>query len=764
LDELKAASRRFRWWALAVALSIALFVSWVVLEIGGPRVTQNFDDLVQVAAAAFGTFGCVVAARGAVGRGRGAWLLLGAATASWGIGEAIWSWYEIVLNRDVPFPSLADVGFLGLVPLAIAGMLAFPSSAARLGSRIRSLTDALVICGSLLFVSWATVLGPLYRANSGSILEQTIGLAYPASDVIIIALVASLVARSRSSGRYPLALLGTGLIAIAVADSGFAYLTTVGSYASGNLIDSGWFAGFMLIGLAGLRPDRPEAAARKHESKIRMLVPYMAGGIAIVIAGWIQGAHGILEPFLFWDMLGLVGLVMVRQMLTLRDRLSLEQELTRQAFSDSLTGLANRALFRDRVALALARMKRSGEPFAVAFLDLDDFKTTNDGMGHEAGDLLLVSVAERLRYCVRPMDTVARLGGDEFAILIERLDDIVGATRIADRAINSFHSPFDLKGKEVIVSSSIGIALCTDPNESVDDLLAHADLAMYMAKAAGKGRIEVFQPSMASTIRERAELQSDLRRAVEHGEFDLHYQPVVSVFDGSIAGIEALVRWQHPTRGSIQPGEFIGLAEDTGVIIPIGKFVIEHAMEDYAALRRTLGAAAAPWLSINLSGHQLRQTDLRDEVAQVLSRTGVAAGDVVFEITETTLLRDRDKTVGRLQELVSLGVRVAIDDFGTGYSSLSYLQFLPADFLKIDRSFVVALDGGVEDAALAHAIVRMADALGLRAVAEGVESEGQLARLRSMGCGFAQGHLFCEPRPIDEIAALITSARTAASG
>ena len=763
-SEILVPRRHFYRWAIGVALVSALFITWVAVDLGGDRATQIVDDLAQVGAAAFASMGCVVAARRTSGRGRRAWILLAGATASWGVGEIIWSWYEILLRRDVPFPSLADVGYLSLVPLAIAGMLAFPSAPSRMSSRVRTLTDAMIICASLLFISWATVLGPLYRASSGTVLEQTIGLAYPASDVIILSLVVFLVTRSRSSGRLPLALLGTGLVAIAIADSGFAYLTTVGSYASGNIIDSGWFVGFLLIGLAGLRPAGAEGTAAKPESKMRMLVPYLTGGLVVVFAGIKKTTAGILEPFLFWDMLGIVALVMIRQMLTLRDRLRLEEELTRQAFSDPLTGLANRALFRDRVGLALARMKRTGEPFAVAFLDLDDFKTTNDSMGHEAGDTLLICVGERLRYCVRPMDTVARLGGDEFAILIEGLEDITGAVRIAERSLGSFHSPFDIKGRDVIVGSSIGIALCDDPNDSVDDLLAHADLAMYMAKAAGKGRIEVFQPTMASTMIERAELQSDLRRAVEREEFVLHYQPIVSAYDGSVAGIEALVRWQHPTRGLIMPGEFIALAEDTGVIIPIGAFVIERALEEYAGLKQRLGPAAAPWLSINISGHQLRQSDLRDEVAAALARTHVEASDVVFEITETTLLRDREKTVGRLQELATLGARIAIDDFGTGYSSISYLQFLPADFLKIDRSFVAGLSGGAEDAALAHAIVRMADALGLQTIAEGVETDGQRERLRAMGCRLAQGHLFSEARPMEVIASRIAAPPAAASG
>jgi len=762
-DNSSSASRRFRWWAIAAALAVALFVAWVVLDFGGARATQIFDDVAQVAAAGFGAVGCAIAARRERGRGRRAWILISAACASWGIGEIVWSWYEVALRRDVPFPSLADVGYLTLVPLAIAGMLMFPAAHSRASSRTRALIDAMIICASLLFLSWAIVLGPLYRAGSGTALAQTIGLAYPSSDVVIISLIAFLVARSQTSGRIPLALLGTGLAAIAVADSGFAYFTTVGSYASGNLIDTGWFAGFLLIGLGGLRMARTEAVERRSTHRRGVWIPYLAAGLAVVLAGIEKGTNGVLEPFLFWCMLVIVGLVLVRQMLTLRDRLTLEDELARQALSDSLTGLANRSLFRDRVGLALARMQRSSTPFAVAFLDLDDFKTTNDTMGHEAGDLLLIAVADRLRYCVRPMDTVARLGGDEFAIVLEGLNDTTTALKIAERALASFHSPFLLKGKEVIVGSSIGIALCNEPEATVDDLLAHADMAMYMAKAAGKGRIEMFQPVMAAAMLKRAELQSDLRRAVEREEFVVHYQPIVSVFDGSVVGIEGLVRWDHPQRGILLPGDFVGLAEDSGVIVPMGRFVLERSLEEFAAMRRTMGAAS-PWLSINLSALQLREPNLVEHIAGALAAADVAPADVVLEITETTLLRDRDKIVARLRELSSLGLRIAIDDFGTGYSSLSYLQFLPADFLKIDRSFVAGLDGGVEDSALAHAIVRMADALGLQAVAEGVETESQLARLRAIGCSLAQGYLFAAPRPLDEIGPMIAARSPAASG
>jgi len=760
-DSIRA--RRARWCAIGAGVCAAFFFAWVLFGFGGDRSTQVFDDLAQVVAAGFGALCCFVAAARERGRARRAWILIGLAAASWAIGEVVWSWYEIALRRDVPFPSLADVGYLGFVPLALAGMLSFPTAHSRVSSRMRALTDGMIVCASLLFISWATVLGPLYRAGGNNLLEQVIGLAYPASDVVIISLVVFLVVRSANAGRVPLALLGSGLVAIAVADSGFAYLTLIGSYASGNLIDTGWFAGFLLIGLAAVRPARSDAAVARSHTRLGVFLPYVIAAAVIFLGGIKKASAGILESFLFWDMMVVVLLVLGRQLLTLLDRISLEKELARQAFSDPLTGLANRALFRDRVGLALARMQRTNQPFALAFLDLDDFKTTNDTMGHEAGDLLLVAVAERLRGSVRPADTVARLGGDEFAMLMEGLEDVTGAVRIAERALWSFHAPYALKNKDVMVGASVGVTLCSTADQSVDDLLSRADMAMYMAKAAGKGRVEVFQEEMATSLLERAELQADLRRAVDRGEFAVHYQPIMNVFDGGVAGVEALVRWEHPERGLLAPGDFIALAEESGVIVPIGRFVLDQALSDFAAWRRQTTSPEGPWLSVNLSGHQLQQPQLLDDIVHALERSGVAAGDVVLEITETMLLRERERTVGRLRELASLGLRIAIDDFGTGYSSLSYLQFLPAHFLKIDRAFVAGLEGGAEDAALAHAIVRMADALGLQAIAEGVETEGQRAALRKIGCGLAQGHLFSRAKPANEIGPMIVSRSAAAS-
>jgi len=288
-------------------------------------------------------------------------------------------------------------------------------------------------------------------------------------------------------------------------------------------------------------------------------------------------------------------------------------------------------------------------------------------------------------------------------------------------------------------------------------------MAMYMAKAAGKGRVEVFQAEMATSLIERAEMQADLRRAVERNEFVVYYQPIVSVLDGRLVGIEALARWEHPNRGVLPPSEFIILAEEIGVIVSLGRLVLERALEDFAGWVRNSPSEHRPWLSINLSGYQLQHARLPDDLQAALARSGVTPSDLVLEITETMLLREREKMVTRLRELTSSGVRIAIDDFGTGYSSLSYLQFLPAHFLKIDRAFVAGLENGAEDSALAHAIVRMAAALGLQAIAEGVETDGQRARLRAMGCSLAQGHLFAEPKPAEEIAPLFSAWSRAAS-
>ena len=437
------------------------------------------------------------------------------------------------------------------------------------------------------------------------------------------------------------------------------------------------------------------------------------------------------------------------------ERKLLENELAHQAFHDVLTGLANRALFRDRVEHALARASRAGTTGSVGvlFLDLDDFKTINDSLGHAAGDHVLVEVGQRILSCLRPGDTAARLGGDEFAVLLEDVSP-QEATIVADRMRGVLAERLVVQRKELSLRASVGIALAR-PHDGAEDLLRNADVAMYAAKGHGKSRYEIFDPSMHSAAMERLELEADLDRAAERDELFLHYQPIVSLVDGRIAGLEALARWRHPRRGLLSPAAFIPLAEDSGLIVAVGKWVLRTACIQAAEWRRRFPVHDSLSISVNLSVKQLRDPGLVDDVAAALAEARLDPAALVLEITESVLMQDAEEALRRLEEVKALGVRIAIDDFGTGYSSLSYLRRLPVNILKIDRSFVEGLARDAEDSALAKAIVQMARTLALETVAEGIERPEQLLRLKALGCDLGQGFLLSPPASGESIAEML---------
>jgi len=419
------------------------------------------------------------------------------------------------------------------------------------------------------------------------------------------------------------------------------------------------------------------------------------------------------------------------------ERRRLEEQLIHQAFHDPLTGLANRALFRDRVSHALALAQRRGSPVTVLFVDLDDFKTVNDSLGHGEGDRLLIAAAERFLACARSADTVARLGGDEFAILIEGADAREG---LPDRLSAAMSHPFSLSGNQVRVTASIGVA-SAGADDTADDLLRNADMAMYAAKRHGKGRSATYESRMYADIRERLDLEAALRAAIEGNQLTLFYQPIVNLQSGGIYGVEALLRWEHPQFGRLLPQHFIPLAEETGLIVQLGAWVLGEACRQVHAWRQA-HAELPLSVSVNISGRQLHGTGLADALRQTLHSSGVEPSAVVLEITESVLMQQTDAVLERLQQLKALGVRLAIDDFGTGYSSLSYLQRFPIDILKIAKPFVEEVGQGADRSALARAIIGLGDTLKLRTIAEGIERAEQRAALLELGCTLGQGHHF----------------------
>jgi diguanylate cyclase (GGDEF)-like protein/PAS domain S-box-containing protein len=436
------------------------------------------------------------------------------------------------------------------------------------------------------------------------------------------------------------------------------------------------------------------------------------------------------------------------------ERKEAEEQLAYQAFHDTLTGLANRALFMDRLQVALARSARRVEQTAVLFLDVDRFKVVNDSLGHEAGDRLLVAVARRLAVCLRGGDTAARVGGDEFTVLLEDVRDVGEAIRVAERIAAELSRPFAVDGREVFVSVSIGITISRPGHHEHLDLLREADIAMYQAKAQGKAGYAVFDTAMGAAALRRLEWETDLRHAIDRGEFEVHYQPTIELETGRLAAMEALVRWRHPSRGLVAPVEFIPLSEETGLIIALGRWVLSEACRQAVVWRDRYGERA-PSVSVNLSARQVQHPAIVGEVATVLEQSGLAPEALMLEITETFAVEDAESNRITIQRLKELGVRLAIDDFGSGYSSLGYLKRLPVDVLKIDRAFVQALGRDPEDTAIVEAVTKLAHTLNMLVTAEGVESVDQVVQVRALGVDLGQGYFFAKPLTADLATALV---------
>lgn len=469
-------------------------------------------------------------------------------------------------------------------------------------------------------------------------------------------------------------------------------------------------------------------------------------------------ASMLLHSGLSMSLIVYLNIVLLGRILSERQQAeeTLRKQLKNDAVHDALTGLPNRILFMERLRLAHARaQRRSGHLFAVLFLDLDRFKLVNDSLGHAMGDLLLVQAAERIGACLRDEDIVARLGGDEFAVLIEDLKEPVDAERFALRLHEQLAQPYHLEGREIVSTASMGVALNTIDYTRPEDLLRDADTAMYQAKAAGKGRYEMFDNRMHKQAVAQLRLEADLHRAVQGGQLDVHYQPIVALDSGKIVACEALLRWNHPSLGWLRPAEFIAVAEETGQIVPIGEWVLRTACAQNKAWQLT-GSLPLMNVAVNISALQLRQLEFVDTVSQILDQTSLDPHFLELELTESMLVEDSEAAARTIEQLANLGVRFAIDDFGTGYSSLSYLRRFPLHSLKIDRVFVSSLNSGDPGGAgIVAAVISLAHSLELEVTAEGVESEDQLATLRSLQCAKGQGYLFSVPLPTESITKLL---------
>jgi diguanylate cyclase (GGDEF)-like protein/PAS domain S-box-containing protein len=519
-----------------------------------------------------------------------------------------------------------------------------------------------------------------------------------------------------------------------------AFLTVTG-YRAGEIIGK---TALVLVGEETSKPeiDRVRQSLIKHESvKAELLLRRKDGTCfwADINTVPIHNEHGQVTHF-------------VSVMREATERKEAEERLRRNAFHDSLTDLPNRLMFMDRLGETVERVKTDPNyQFAVLFLDLDRFKVINDSLGHLVGDQLLIGIARRLEKCVHQTDMVARLGGDEFTVLLEDIQNSDEAAKVADRIHRELEIPFNLSGNEVFTSTSIGIAMSSPDLSRAEDLLRGADIAMYRAKASGKSCHELFDNEMHEEMVSLLQLENDLRRAIERQEFELYYQPIVSLTSGRIAGFEALVRWNHPEQGLIGPGKFISIAEETGMIVALGEWVLREACEQ---LRRWQIKFPQLWpmtVSVNLSGRQFSHPGLLDQLRNILAESGLSPSSLKLEITESVIMENTDAALGMLAKMKEMGLQLSVDDFGTGYSSLGYLYRFPMDVLKIDRSFVSRVDVDGEKLELVRTITTLAWNLGMDVVAEGVETTKQLAQLKALKCEYGQGHLFSEAVPVGQM-------------
>jgi diguanylate cyclase (GGDEF)-like protein/PAS domain S-box-containing protein len=886
---------------LVVGTVVAVFALVLGTGLGGAGTAQTVSNFGLCAGALTAAVGCLWRGRTFTGRMRWGWYLIGLAVLSWGLGQSAWIYLETFRGEEAPFPSMADIGYVGMVLLAPIGLLTLPSVAQALANRIRSVLDGLMVAASLVLIAWIFVVAPLLEAGQDTTIALLVSLAYPLGDVVIVTIVIYMLAQQRRRGRTykQLALVGGGIVAFAVSDICYAYLNLIGAYSSGGVTDIGWFTGFSLIVLAALKPvasGGDEVAPETDESAqppFGVLLPYVAVLAALFTTVIWYAVTGQSSVFVAYTRSALILLIVGRQLLTLAEnrnltrtlearvadrtaelfaseqrfhalvqhssdvvtvvspeadvvyqsesvqrvfgypasfltgrrltklldpesglrlaqalrqvagrpyattvlelsvrhrdrrvrqaemtitnllsdpsvaglvlntrdiseRKELQDQLVHEAYHDALTQLANRARFRERVAEAL-RTRGPEDEVTVLFLDLDGFKEVNDSLGHLTGDQLLVQVADRLRHSVRDGDVVARFGGDEFAVLIEAPRDTDDAEQVARRIVEVLEEPFESDTRDIHVAASIGLAcagmLGTTEADGAEQLMRNADLAMYKAKSGGGGCYATYHPDMLAGLVARLELEADLRVALEREQLHLHYQPTIDLATNEVIGFEALARWAHPERGMITPTEFIPIAEATGLIIPLGRWVLSEACRQAVEWTKTHGRPVK--MAVNVSVRQFDRADLVDVVAGILAETGMPAEQLCLEMTESVLMTDTDDNLEQLLRLKALGVTLAIDDFGTGYSSLAYLRRFPVDTLKIDRSFVERLGALTDDTALADTIVQLGKSLGMATVAEGIEEFGQLAALREMGCHFAQGFYFSRPVPAEEAGRLL---------
>ncbi len=761
---------------VAAALITAALVVAGLLVSGITGVDSTWSawvyDLGQLGAAGMAAGAAATAARRHTGRQRRAWYLIMAACASWVIGQAYWSYVELVLGQDVPDVSPADLFFLAFMVLMLIAVV--PTDGLR-ADRSRTLLDAIIIGTSLFTIAWSTAIDEIALSTSRATepLALMVNLAYPSGDIVVLTMVILSVSW-RSARRSGLVVVALAMGLITISDGFYAYVASTDGYDPGSVIGLGWIAGFGLIGCTALASDTGptgmgaagfDGPTRRPGVRQISFLPYLPLVLALVVVGVNRLSK---EP----DRVSSIALVvtflavLARQYLTIRDYVAVtknlenrENELQRQAFQDMLTGLPNRALFTDRVAHALEQHRLSMRPMSLLFVDLDDFKAVNDTLGHQVGDELVIRVAERLRGALRSSDTVARFGGDEFAVLVEG-EEIDGVQEGA-RLVEALRPQFALGNQRLSIGASIGIAEVSagDPTPALDELFTRADIAMYAAKRAGKGQLALYESSMV--LPEAADLHYRplLIEAIATGAVDCVFQPIMDLQTGRVHCMEALARWRVAGQ-PVDQEYFIKLAGRLKLLAPLTDLMVDRACAQLADWTERLGCHDLR-VGVNVPPGLMTDRDFPNRLRATLDRYHIEADRLVLEITEDALLGDAGVAQRVADQLRRAGVRLWLDDFGTGYSSLLSLRQISLQAVKIDIAFVANIHVDSSARRFLQALLALGRDLDLMVTAEGVELSQQVAVLRELGCRYVQGFLFARPAPAAELDRLLSASTEA---
>ncbi len=722
-----------------------------------------------------------------------AWGVIALGTFFYALADASWAVLELVIKIE-PFPSIADGFYLAYYPVFLVGVFLMQEKADDRRVWANKVIDIGIVILASFLGFWNFLIGPIIQSNIGLPgPEQAILVAYPVGDLVLFfALLLMIYNHSRQQDGRSLFLLAGSLLAVIITDAVYSYQTLLGIYSSGSIVDIGWVVSMLLSGLAGASQAVTVRSKRLSRSMpvidrllawLRTYAPYLpylwlvAAFVLLIYSGFVKLPMGFTGLSLTVG--SIITLVLVRQVITLlenqdlNDRLRttnreledeiaererIEVQLSFDSLHDALTGLPNRTLFLDRLRQAIEFAKRGAvSKFAILFIDLDKFKVVNDSLGHLMGDQLLILVARKLAETLRSCDTIARFGGDEFEILLDISPQEKSVRLVVDKVLKAIQTPVRLEGHEVYVNGSVGIVMDLSGYTRAEDALRDADIAMYHAKGSGGGRYSFFNLQMRQNAYVRLEMENELRVGLKNSEFRLYYQPIYQLKERQLVGFEALIRWFHPDRGLLLPADFLPVAEETGLILPIGDWVLETACRQLNGWQAKYPFLDSACVNVNISGVQIAGDDFFQKVDGLLNKVSLPPGGLRLEITENTLINNYAVFGELFTKFQQIGVRLFIDDFGTGYSALGYLQHLPIDAIKIDRSFVSETARNPRGIKLVRGIISMAHELGLETIAEGIETDEQFSLLQSLDCRYGQGFLLCKPLEPEAVEALIAS-------